>query len=342
MSPAPLAITIGDPAGVGPELIPKLVAHWRDLGRPCPLVAIGPAAALDGQDIQTLPLGDVRLLSSSEGRSDSPLPVIDCPTPAPIVAGVADAAHGPAIHASLETAARLALDGSVAAILTMPINKAVLRAAGQFTAPGHTEFFARASGLGDGDVVMMLAGGGLRVVPVTIHIGIKDVAQTLRADDIVRKTTITYRALKSDFGIAAPRIAIAALNPHGGEDGLMGGEEATHIQPAIWALEDMGIAVTGPLPADTLFHAGARDAFDAVICMYHDQALIPLKTLDFWGGVNATLGLPFIRTSPDHGTAYDIAGKGICRADSAVAAFDMALSLMARNSGPTQHGNGAS
>ena len=178
---------------------------------------------------------------------------------------------------------------------------------------------------------MMLAAQDLRVVPVTVHIALKDVAFNLTADKIIHAGLVTAHDPKKRFGVKKPRLAIAGLNPHAGESGAMGMEEATHIMPAVWALRDHGIDVTDPLPADTLFHAEARKKYDAVLCMYHDQALIPVKTLDFWGGVNITLGLPIIRTSPDHGTALEIAGQGIARPDSMLAAIRVATSMAQRS-----------
>ncbi len=317
----PLAVTLGDPAGVGPEIVAQLFTRREELDLP-PFITIGPAKSLTGINTAVI-AADADLPAAASADT---LGVIDCPSTTAITAGHPDINHGDAVLQSLEMAAKLAEGGLVSGIVTMPIHKANLRRAG-FSAPGHTEYFARKAGLQDDDVVMMLTGGGLRVVPVTIHIALAGVASALRTDDIVKKTAITADALRDQFNIETPRIAIAALNPHGGEGGLMGGEEATHIQPAIWALQDMGLTVFGPEPADTLFHSDARERYDAVICMYHDQALIPLKTLDFWGGVNVTLGLPFVRTSPDHGTAYDIAGKGTARIDSSLAALRMAGDL---------------
>jgi 4-hydroxythreonine-4-phosphate dehydrogenase len=212
--------------------------------------------------------------------------------------------------------------------VTNPIQKETLYAAG-FRHPGHTEFLEELAG-GDAKAIMMLACPGLRVVPVTVHVALKDAVQRLNVGAIVSAGRITARALMSDFGISRPRLAVAGLNPHAGENGAMGREEIDVIVPAVEALRAEGHAVSGPFPADTLFHAAARKRYDAVLCMYHDQALIPLKTIDFDRGVNVTLGLPFIRTSPDHGTATDIAGRGIANPDSLIAALQMAGEMAER------------
>jgi len=323
-APAPLALTMGDPAGVGPELAARL---WQDrdkLALP-PFVFIGAPEALTAAvpDIPFEILDDVSLAPDVFKRA---VPVFSIPVAAPVTPGEGNPANGSAVIAAIDKAVELALENTVSAIVTAPLHKALLYQAG-FTAPGHTEYLARLCDLPDGASVMMLATEGLRVVPVTIHIALKDVPKKLTADAIIHAGRATAADLRDRFGIRSPRIAVAALNPHAGESGAMGMEEATHIQPAIWALKDDGIDATGPLPADTLFHADARQNFDAVLCMYHDQALIPLKTLDFWGGVNITLGLPIIRTSPDHGTAFDLAGKGIARTDSMMAAIRMAADM---------------
>ncbi|MCJ9428937.1 4-hydroxythreonine-4-phosphate dehydrogenase PdxA [Kordiimonas marina] len=321
---APLALTMGDPAGVGPELAARL---WQDrdkLALP-PFVFIGAPEALTAAlpDVPYQVLDDVSEAAEVFAKA---IPVLAVPVPAPVVAGEGNPANGSAVINAIDKAVELARAGAVSAIVTAPLHKALLYQAG-FTAPGHTEYLARLCDLPDDASVMMLATEGLRVVPVTIHIALKDVAKKLTADAIIHAGRATAADLRDRFGIKTPRLAVAALNPHAGESGAMGMEEATHIQPAIWALKDDGIDVTGPLPADTLFHADARQNYDAVLCMYHDQALIPLKTLDFWGGVNITLGLPIIRTSPDHGTAFDLAGKGIARTDSMLAAIRMAAEM---------------
>jgi 4-hydroxythreonine-4-phosphate dehydrogenase len=216
----------------------------------------------------------------------------------------------------------MALAGEVEGVVTNPIAKSVLMQAG-FPHPGHTEFLAELTGAA-GREVMMLACPELRVVPVTVHVSLRSALDRLSTAAIVAAARTTHAALMRDFGIARPRLAVAGLNPHAGEQGRMGGEEASLIQPAIDVLRAEGIDARGPFPPDTMFTAGARGGYDAAICMYHDQALIPLKTLDMWGGVNVTLGLPIVRTSPDHGTAFDIAGKGLASPASLVAALRMA------------------
>jgi 4-hydroxythreonine-4-phosphate dehydrogenase len=322
----PLAITMGEPAGVGPELVARLWQARETLALP-PFLFIGATGALKAvaPDIPTAPA----TAATAAALFDDALPVLDIPLKAPLTPGMLDAENGAAVVGAIDTAVDLALDGSVSGIVTAPIHKAALYQAG-FTAPGHTEYLARRCGLPDSASVMMLAAADLRVVPVTVHIALADVPKRLTADAIIHAGLVTAHDLQEKFGIERPRLAVAGLNPHAGEDGAMGMEEATHITPAIWALRDEGIDVTAPLPADTLFHADARKQYDAVLCMYHDQALIPVKTVDFWGGVNITLGLPIIRTSPDHGTALSLAGKGEARTDSMLAAIRAAANMAVR------------
>ena len=217
--------------------------------------------------------------------------------------------------------------GEASALCTAPINKKALKDGAGFAFPGHTEFLAHLAGVGR--VVMMLACDALKVVPVTIHIPIAEVPRALTEDLLTDTIRITHEGLRRDYGLTAPRLAVAGLNPHAGEGGAMGDDEARLIAPVIARLRDEGLAITGPLPADTMFHPAARARYDAAICMYHDQALIPIKTLDFAGGVNVTLGLPFIRTSPDHGTAFDIAGQGKADPSSLIAALRMAREMAA-------------
>ena len=218
--------------------------------------------------------------------------------------------------------------GKVGAVVTNPINKAALYRSG-FRHPGHTEFLAELTGV-PGREVMMLACPGLRVVPVTVHLRLRDAIAGLTTDTIVAAGRTTADALRRDFGVAAPRLAVAGLNPHAGEGGALGPEDQAIIAPAIATLRQAGIDASGPWPPDTMFSPAARPRYDAALCMYHDQALIPLKTLDMDGGVNVTLGLPIVRTSPDHGTAYDIAGKGVANPASLIAAFRLAAELAAR------------
>lgn len=238
--------------------------------------------------------------------------------------GVADPANTIAVTDAIDTAVALAMKGAAAAVVTAPIHKASLMQGG-FEYPGHTEYLARLTGADR--AVMMLAGGGLRVVPLTIHIPLAQVPGKVTRQDLIETAQIVLEALASDFGIAAPRLAVAGLNPHAGESGEIGREDADIVAPAVRALQAMGHAVRGPLSADTLFHADARATYDAALCMYHDQALIPLKTLAFWEGVNLTLGLPIVRTSPDHGTALDIAGQGKADPRSMIAAITLAAEM---------------
>jgi 4-hydroxythreonine-4-phosphate dehydrogenase len=237
--------------------------------------------------------------------------------------GHADPANTHAVVDAIDTAVAMAMQGAASAVVTAPIHKASLLQGG-FEFAGHTEYLQKITEAPR--AVMMLSGGGLRVVPLTIHIAISEVPKRITEVAIVETGEIVLRALKQDFGIAKPRLAISGLNPHAGEDGEIGREERDIIAPAAKALSAEGI-VLGPLPADTMFHEEARARYDAALCMYHDQALIPLKTLAFWDGVNVTLGLPIVRTSPDHGTALDIAGKGKADPRSMIAAIKMASDI---------------
>ena len=330
-----LAVTMGDPAGVGPEIIVKAWTAMRDGGQP--FFVIGDHGLLVGAP----GAGDLkleRIASADEAAAAFPraLPVLDLPVQAQVVAGKPSAAHAAAVIRWIETASGLALSGAIGGMVTAPIAKAPLYEAG-FEFPGHTEFLGELTrGHGRGELrgpVMMLTAQDLRTTLVTIHEPLSAVPGLLSIDRIVGVARITAQALVDDFGIDKPRLAIAGLNPHAGESGAMGREEAEIIGPACAALRRLGVDCTDPLPADSLFHPAARASYDAVVCMYHDQALIPVKMLDFWGGVNVTLGLPIVRTSPDHGTGYDIAGRGLARADSLIAAIEMA-SGMAMRRGP--------
>ena len=256
------------------------------------------------------------------------LPVVPVALHAAPVPGQPDPANARAVILSIERAVALVRAGQAAAVVTNPIHKASLYAAG-FAHPGHTEFIAELTGA-SGRPVMMLACPALRVVPVTVHVALRKAIASLSTEAIIAAARTTARALKDDFGIAEPRLAVAGLNPHAGEQGAMGDEEATIIAPAITALRGDGIAVSGPWPPDTMFTETARARYDAAICMYHDQALIPLKTLDMRNGVNVTLGLPIVRTSPDHGTGFDIAGKGVADPSSLIAALRLAAELVGR------------
>jgi 4-hydroxythreonine-4-phosphate dehydrogenase len=250
------------------------------------------------------------------------LPVLAHPFAAPATPGKITYANARGVVEVIARAVDMVLKNEVAAICTSPINKKVLKDGAGFGFPGHTEFLAFLARVEQ--VVMMLAAPELRVVPATIHIPISEVPRQLTAEGLEATIRITEAGLRRDFGLTRPRIAVSGLNPHAGEGGAMGTEDARVIAPVIAKLAAEGMAIRGPLPADTMFHPRARATYDVAICMYHDQALIPIKTIDFDGGVNVTLGLPFVRTSPDHGTALDIAGKGIAEPSSLVAALRMA------------------
>jgi 4-hydroxythreonine-4-phosphate dehydrogenase len=242
--------------------------------------------------------------------------------------GLPDAANAPAVIESIRRAVALVMKGDAAAVVTNSIQKKTLYEAG-FEHPGHTEFLAELAG-GGARPVMMLVGAGMRVVPVTIHVSLRTALDSLTTEAIVATARITAQALDKDFGVARPRLALAGLNPHAGEEGSLGREDIEIVAPAVKALRAMGIDASGPLPPDTMFHTAARATYDAAVCMYHDQALIPLKTLAFDTGVNVTLGLPFVRTSPDHGTALNIAGKGVANPASLIEAIRLA-GTMARH-----------
>ncbi|TAJ92082.1 MAG: 4-hydroxythreonine-4-phosphate dehydrogenase PdxA [Reyranella sp.] len=325
---APLAVTMGEPAGVGGELSLKAWQARRSGNRPFfvlddPDRLAGLAHRL-GIDV---PLREITGPGEAASVFSGALPVLPVRLGAPSTPGRPDVANAPATIEAIERAVRFAQGGIVAGIVTNPIQKKTLQDAG-FRHPGHTEFLAELAG--GVDVAMMLACPQLRVVPVTIHLSLAEAVRTLDGEAIVRAGRITARGLRMLFGIERPRLAVAALNPHAGEQGAMGDEERRIIMPAIETLRREGIEASGPAPADTLFHAAARPAYDVALCMYHDQALIPIKTIDFAGGVNVTLGLPFVRTSPDHGTALDIAGTGRADPTSLLAAIDMADDMARR------------
>ncbi|MBL6959394.1 MAG: 4-hydroxythreonine-4-phosphate dehydrogenase PdxA [Rhodospirillales bacterium] len=322
----PLALTMGDPAGIGGEITLKAWRKRSSLPRPF-FVIDDPERLTElserlGWKVPLSPICAPR--DTAEAFTDS-LPVIPLTLSEPSVAGSLNPAHAAAVRDSIEQAVAFVQQGQAAAVITNPIHKQALYQSG-FDFPGHTEFLAHLAGI-ETPPVMMLASDVLRVVPVTIHVGLTEAVRQLTAEKIIEAAAITHQALHRDFGIEAPRLAVAGLNPHAGEGGAMGSEEATIIAPAIAALRDQGITVTGPVPPDTLFTEAARRTYDAAICMYHDQALIPIKTLDFEGAVNVTLGLPFIRTSPDHGTGLDIAGRGTASETSLLAALRLAAAM---------------
>ena len=315
-----LAVTMGDPAGIGPEITAKA---WAMLRRTGPAFSVLADPDCFGANIPLHVGGDAR-----DGVFADALPVLPVRLDRPARPGHPDTANARATIASIEQAVRLAQSGAVRGVVTNPISKAILQEAG-FAHPGHTEFLAALTGA-SGREVMMLASPMLRVVPVTIHVSLRAALDSLTTDKIVAAARATHAALIADFGIARPRLAMAGLNPHAGESGRMGTEELCVIQPAIEALRADNIDVQGPYPPDTMFTDTARRRYDAAICMYHDQALIPLKALDMSGGVNVTLGLPIVRTSPDHGTAFDIAGRGIADPSSLVAAIRLAHEIATR------------
>src|SRR6056297_1806414 len=309
MALAPVAISCGEPAGIGPEISVKA---WAALGDALSLLWIGEPAHLP----PGTPFTEV------SAPEDTPRPGTLAVLPVAMPGRATPGRPAPGDAAAIETGARLALEGRVRALVTAPVSKKALIDGANFVFPGHTEFLADIAGVGR--VVMMLAGPDLRVVPATIHIPLADVPGALTEALVVETVEITARALVRDFGIPAPRIAVAGLNPHAGEGGAMGREEIEVLAPALATLREKGFDVTGPLPADTMFHPRARARYDAAVTMYHDQALVPLKTIAFDEGVNVTLGLPFVRTSPDHGTAFDIAGTGAADATSMIAAIRLA------------------
>jgi len=317
---APIALTMGDPAGIGPEIAVRawsrgtappffLIAdpdHLSTVAGPVPLVEIADPADTADAFARGLPV-------LREALFTAPVP------------GRPEGRNAAAVVRSIDRAVSLVGSGAAAAVVTNPISKKVLKDGAGFAFPGHTEYLGA---LGNAPLpVMMIAGPSLRVVPVTIHIPLAAVPAALSRDLILETARVTAEGLRHDFAIDRPRLALTGLNPHAGEGGAMGREEIEVIAPAIEVLRAEGIAASGPHPADALFHARAREGYDVVLTMYHDQGLIPVKTLDFDQGVNVTLGLPFIRTSPDHGTAFDIAGTGRARPDSLLAALAMAADI---------------
>lgn len=326
----PLALSLGDPAGIGPELIAEAWTRRNEERLPPFFVCGGTevlrqAAARRGIALQWTAIGDA---SEAVGCFPDALPMLGDDDGA-YNPGHPDANGARLARASLEGAARLVVADKAAALVTGPVSKAELAKVG-FAFPGQTEYVADACGVQADEAVMMLAGPSLRTVPMTVHCSLAEVPDRLSIELIVRRSTIVAEALRRDFGIAAPRLAICGLNPHAGEDGRMGREEIEILAPAIAALRAEGIDATGPHPADSLFAPHRRGTYDVAIAMYHDQALVPLKALDFDHGVNVTLGLPVVRTSPDHGTAFGIAGKGTASANAMIAAIRMAGEMAAR------------
>jgi len=314
----PVALTCGEPAGIGPEIAVKARAA---LGADLPFFWIGDPAHLP----KGTALEIIEHPEQAAGVAAEKLPVLAHRFQGAALPGQPNPAHAADVIAVIARAVDLVQKGQAGAVCTAPINKKALKDGAGFAFPGHTEFLASLAGVDR--VVMMLACPELRVVPVTIHLALSEVPAALTETLLEETLRITWAGLRRDFGIAQPRLAVAGLNPHAGEGGAMGREEITMIAPLLERLRREGMSITGPMPADTMFHAAARARYDAAICMYHDQALIPVKTIDFSGGVNLTLGLPFVRTSPDHGTAFDIAGQGSANPDSLVAALRLARQM---------------
>ncbi len=329
-TPVPLALSVGDPSGVGPETAIAAWQHRKRDGVPAfyllaDLAVVAARARMIGAEVeieQTAP-------ADAPVVFERALPVVPLAARFTDMPGEPDKANAAGIVEAIDRAVEDCFSGKAAAVVTCPIAKKPLYDAG-FRFPGHTEYLAhlafRHTGV-EAIPVMLLAGPDLRTVPVTIHIPLAEVPAVLTRELIVATGRITARDLKDRFGLEKPRLAVSGLNPHAGEGGAMGKEDEAVVRPAIEALRAEGIDAFGPLPADTMFHPRARAGYDVALCMYHDQALIPAKTLAFDEGVNATLGLPFIRTSPDHGTAFGIAGKGIARPDSLISALKLARRL---------------
>jgi 4-hydroxythreonine-4-phosphate dehydrogenase len=314
----PVALTCGEPAGIGPEIAARA---WERLGARLPFFWIGDPRHLP----RGTPVREIAHPAEALSFAGSALPVLPHDFPEPARPGQPSAANAAEVVAVIARAVKLALAGDASAVCTAPINKKALQDGAGFAFPGHTEYLAHLGGVKR--VVMMLACEALKVVPATIHIPLAAVPGALTAEVLQETIRITAAAMARDFATPAPRIAVAGLNPHAGEGGAMGREEMELIGPVLDGLRAEGHAIAGPLPADTMFHAAARARYDVAVAMYHDQALIPIKTIDFAGGVNVTLGLPFVRTSPDHGTAFDIAGRGIADASSLIAALELARDM---------------
>jgi 4-hydroxythreonine-4-phosphate dehydrogenase len=320
MSVSPIAVSIGDPAGIGPEVLAKAWMR-RSQDRLTPFFAIG-----DLRSISTVWKGPLRKIDGPSAAADcfdEALPIMEVEDAGEIEPGQPNMPGARCAIASLEIAVGLAREGAASAIVTGPVSKAELYAIG-FTHSGQTEFVAERCGVSPGNVAMMLAGPTLRTVCITTHVPLARVSELLTVDLVVSRARVTARGLQRDFGIADPRIAIAGFNPHAGESGSLGREEIDVLFPAIEQLREEGIDIVGPLAADTMFHPRARARYDAALCTYHDQALIPLKTLHFDEGVNMTLGLPIVRVAPDHGTAFEIAGKDVAEPGATIAAIRMA------------------
>ncbi|SEN17751.1 4-hydroxythreonine-4-phosphate dehydrogenase [Roseovarius tolerans] len=321
---APVALTCGEPSGIGPEIA---AAAWGALRGDLPFFLIGDPAHLPAETPHVV----IDHPAEARAACAQALPVLRHAFDGVRSPGTPNPAQAQAVIDVIARGVGLVQAGEALALCTAPIHKQALQEGAGFAFPGHTEYLAHLAGVGR--VVMMLASDQLRVVPATIHIPLNDVPQVLTADLLEQTIRITHAALIRDFGLTAPRLAVAGLNPHAGEGGRMGREEIEMIAPVLERLRGEGFDLRGPLSGDTMFHAAARSGYDAAIAMYHDQALIPIKTLDFDRGVNVTLGLPFIRTSPDHGTALDISGQGMANPTSLIEALRMAQAM-----GRARHG----
>jgi 4-hydroxythreonine-4-phosphate dehydrogenase len=325
-----LALTVGDPSGIGPDIALRAWSLRHEHAIPPFLLLADPnqiraRAGMLGIEIKL----QVCQPEDTAQAFTHALPILALSNTHRETPGIPDIANAAGTIEAIDRAVALTFEGRTSAVVTCPIAKKPLYDAG-FQFPGHTEYLGHLCSQRTGapvSPIMMIAGPDLRTIPVTIHIPLKDVAKTLTSDAIYEACIVAHNDLKHRFGIAAPRLAIAGLNPHAGEGGALGLEDDAIVRPAVLRLQQAGILAVGPLPADTMFHAAARARYDVAICMYHDQALIPAKALAFDDGVNVTLGLPIIRTSPDHGTAFDIAGKGVARPDSLIAALKMAAKM---------------
>jgi len=333
----PIAVTIGEPGGIGPDITAQAWQAFRN-NREIAFFVLGDSGYLRERLARIHSDVAVRKIAAPAEAGEvfaTALPVIDMPFAVKPETGRFSPKTAATVIGAIDKAVEFALAGEISAMVTNPIQKEALYEAG-CTHQGHTDYLAYlAQRHGhDAEPVMMLCAGDLRAIPVTVHIALAEVPHQLTSQLIIRQARVVARDLRQRFGITTPRLALTGLNPHAGENGAMGKEEQTIIAPALATLRSEGLAIEGPLPADTAFHAEARSAYDAILCMYHDQALIPVKTLDFHGGVNCTLGLPFIRTSPDHGTALGLAGTGKANPKSLIAAITLANEIARRGTSP--------
>ncbi len=326
MAPPLLALTMGEPGSIAGEITGRAWANFRAQGD-LSFFVIGDADHL--RSASGVPVKIIKTPDQAENNFSNTLPVLHQPMKKAATPGIADPENAASVIASIDRAVEFAMAGQIGGIVTNPIQKESLYDAG-FSFQGHTDYLAHLAQKNGSDAnpVMMLSTQDLRTVPITVHIALKEVAGALSKDLIIAQTLSTAEGLSRWFGLASPRIGVTGLNPHAGENGSMGTEEIEFISPAIKELQNKGLDVRGPLPADTVFHQEARTHYDVFMCMYHDQALIPVKTLGFHDGVNTTLGLPFIRTSPDHGTALSLAGKGVANPSSLIAAIGQAAGMV--------------